>query len=300
MDVRDLDAMFYRRYIRFIRSFLLMPGDEARVHGELADRFTGTGDGYTYNLTTDLEQRFLVLSSIKYVIGSNGLLPGVTGRLPDGTTPNRPFREIYEKEVTISEFQFALPRASLFYSAEVLPDEDVIARLKDPTFDPLKQVIISSQSLPPEAAGAPGPFEAAAPVAARAARIVSYDSQSVQIDTESDAPAILMLNDTNYPGWRASINGKSAPMLQADYLFRAVIVPAGHATVEFTYAPTSFRLGALVSIATLVVLVVPLLVRRRRTMTATSRKDATEDPAAMTIKPAAAELPPAQHLSVAQ
>jgi hypothetical protein len=247
-----------------------------------------------------LEQRFLALSSVKYVISANGLLAGVTSQPPGGTAPNRPFREIYEKEVTISEFQFALPRASLFYSAEVLPDEDVIARLKDPTFDPLKQVIISAQSLPAEAAGAPGPFAAAAPVAARAARIVSYDSQHVQIETESDAPAILMLNDTHYPGWRVSINGQLAPMLQADYLFRAVVVPAGHATVEFAYAPTSFRLGALVSIATLVVLVGPLLVRRRRTMKATSRKDATEDSPAMTIKPAAADLPPAQHISVAQ
>jgi hypothetical protein len=48
----------------------------------------------------------------------------------------------------------------------------------------------------------------------------------------------------------------------------------------------------------LVVLVVPLLVRRRRAMKATSRKGAMEDPAAMTIK-AAADLPPAQHIPMA-
>jgi hypothetical protein len=263
-DVRDLDAMFYRRYIKFVRAFLLEAGDESRVHGELADRFTGNGDGYTYDLTTDLEQRFLALSSVKYVISSNALLPGVTGRLPGGTVSNRPFREIYEREVTISEFRFALPRASLFYSAVVLPDEGVIARLKDPTFDPLKQVIISAPSDPPEAAGGPGPFAAAAPVQAQAARIVSYDSQHVQIETEGDAPAILMLNDTNYPGWVATVNAQPVAILTADYLFRAVVVPAGHATVEFTYAPLSFRFGTLISIASLIVLVTPMLLRRRR------------------------------------
>jgi len=239
------------------------------------------------------------LSSVKYVISSNGLLPGMTSQLPGWTAPDRPFREIYEREVTISEFQSALPRASLFYSAQVLPDEAVMERLKDPTFDPLQQVIVSAQSVPAEAAGAPGPFTEATPVPAHGAHIVHYDSQTVQIETESDSPAILMLNDANYPGWRASINGRSTAILQADFLFRAVIVPAGHSTVEFNYAPTSFRLGVLVSTAALIILVVPLLVRRRRAVKVTSRTASMEDTAAMTIEPAV-DLPPSQNFSMTQ
>jgi hypothetical protein len=60
-DVRGLDALYYRPYINFVRSFLLKPGDEQRRHGELADRFTGS-DGPPYAFDTDLEKRFLALS----------------------------------------------------------------------------------------------------------------------------------------------------------------------------------------------------------------------------------------------
>ena len=68
-DVRNLDALNYRRYRTFVRSFLRAPGDENRQHGELADRFTGGEFLYPFN--TDLEKRFLALSSIKYLISES-------------------------------------------------------------------------------------------------------------------------------------------------------------------------------------------------------------------------------------
>ena len=64
-DVRSLDALHYDRYRLFIRAFLLPPGD-VRTHGDLADRFTG--EEFPYDFTTEIEKRFLALSSIKYVI----------------------------------------------------------------------------------------------------------------------------------------------------------------------------------------------------------------------------------------
>ena len=39
-DVRDLDAMYYSRYIDFVRNLLRKPGDD-RQSGDMADRFTG-------------------------------------------------------------------------------------------------------------------------------------------------------------------------------------------------------------------------------------------------------------------
>ena len=41
--------------------------------------------------------------------------------------------------------------------------------------------------------------------------IPGYHSQRVRIEAETSAPAVLMLNDANYPGWLASVNGKPAP-----------------------------------------------------------------------------------------
>ena len=101
-----------------------------------------------------------------------------------------------------------------------------------------------------------------------AASIVSYESQRVRVETETSATAILVLNDADYPGWHALVNGKPAAIVTANYLFRGVFVPAGHALVEFEYVPRSFRIGAAISVVSLLVLVVPIIgigMRRRVT-----------------------------------
>jgi uncharacterized membrane protein YfhO len=74
-----------------------------------------------------------------------------------------------------------------------------------------------------------------------------------------------VLNDTNYPGWQAYVNGTPARILTANFLFRGVLVPAGKSTVEFKYRPRSFRIGAGVSFAAFALLAVLVLRERRRT-----------------------------------
>src|SRR5947209_6540975 len=64
-DVRSLDAIHYARYRAFVRNFLLSHEDD-RVYGDLADRFTG--QEFAYGFDTDLEKRFLTLSSVKYLL----------------------------------------------------------------------------------------------------------------------------------------------------------------------------------------------------------------------------------------
>jgi hypothetical protein len=236
----------------FIRNFLLRSDDKDRIHDELADRFTGSGNGYAYTLDTALEQRFLLLSSIKYVLSATEMLTSTN-------STKAVLKKVYDKEILIYEFSRPLARASLFYAAETLPDERVLDRLKEPDFNPLERVILSEESLSPESSSVLNALGGGAAQPVSAANIVSYESQRVRIETQTSAPAILVLNDANYPGWRALVNGQPAPILTADYLFRGVVVPSGHARVEFVYAPTSFRVGAAISLASFVVLMLPLI-----------------------------------------
>jgi uncharacterized membrane protein YfhO len=53
--------------------------------------------------------------------------------------------------------------------------------------------------------------------------------------------------DTFYPGWNAWIDGQKVPVMHADYLFRAISMPAGDHSVVFAYQPISFYLGAIIS-----------------------------------------------------
>jgi len=86
----------------------------------------------------------------------------------------------------------------------------------------------------------------------------------VEIDADASTASLLMLTDSNYPGWFATVNGQPAPIISANYLFRGVVVPPGKSRVEFVYEPRSFWLGGALSIAALFALCGLLLWERRR------------------------------------
>jgi hypothetical protein len=73
------------------------------------------------------------------------------------------------------------------------------------------------------------------------ARIASWRGDRVEIDAESVEGGILVLHDIDYPGWEAEIDGRSAPVLRADVLFRGVEVPAGSHRVVFRFVPFSLN-----------------------------------------------------------
>jgi uncharacterized membrane protein YfhO len=74
----------------------------------------------------------------------------------------------------------------------------------------------------------------------------------------------LVLTDTYFPGWQAEVDGKPADIHRVDYLFRGVRVPPGAANVTFSYQPTSYRLGLVISIATLLVILGTAVIGWRR------------------------------------
>jgi uncharacterized membrane protein YfhO len=58
----------------------------------------------------------------------------------------------------------------------------------------------------------------------------------------------LVLADTHYPGWNATIDGLASEILPANHAFRAVQLSEGQHAVVFEYAPVSFRLGLWLTI----------------------------------------------------
>lgn len=73
--------------------------------------------------------------------------------------------------------------------------------------------------------------------------IVEYDDTRVVLQVESSAPAYLILRDAFYPGWTASVNGESRPILRANVIFRALQVPAGQSRVVFAFEPHLWRVA---------------------------------------------------------
>jgi hypothetical protein len=111
-------------------------------------------------------------------------------------------------------------------------------------FDPFSEVLLN-ETFPSEAK-----FDSRSE-----AKILKYGNQDVRIRASSTNPGVLVLADSFYPGWHVYVDGKEQRLLRANYFFRAVRIGQGEHIVEFKYEPYWFKIGKLVSIATLTTVV---------------------------------------------
>jgi uncharacterized membrane protein YfhO len=56
-----------------------------------------------------------------------------------------------------------------------------------------------------------------------------------------------VLSDTWNSGWRATVDEVETEILQADYLFRAIRIPAGEHEIVFRYQPVATLIGFVIS-----------------------------------------------------
>ncbi len=148
----------------------------------------------------------------------------------------------------------AMERAYIVPQARVV--NNTLAALAAPTFDPRRQVLLESVELPVLEFPA-GPSS-----------VVLQDSpNAVTIRATSESGGFLVLADTFYPGWQATLDGTPVEILRANHAFRTVVLPPGEHTVVFRYEPTSFRVGAAISLTTaggVILLLSVLWLRQRR------------------------------------
>ena len=69
-------------------------------------------------------------------------------------------------------------------------------------------------------------------------------------------------------GWSVRVDGRAATPLRVNTVMRGVVVPAGRHEVEWRYRVPGLRLGAAVSVLTLVALAGAALALRRRARSA--------------------------------
>jgi hypothetical protein len=129
-----------------------------------------------------------------------------------------------------------LPRAYAVSGARIADGEAAFRVLLDASFDPSRELILPD--------GRPA---GATPSFSGSARIVELRADRVGIEAELSDPGYVVLVDAYDPGWRASVDGREAPLLRANIAFRAVAVPAGRHAVELVYRPRSLLAGLAVS-----------------------------------------------------
>ena len=184
------------------------------------------------------------LLNVRYILVP-GLIPPTSG-----------LTEVFRGQSdVVYEFAGALPRATLVPSYRIVPHEKQIELFSDPTSDPAQVTLLSED---------PG----IRPVAGGTVRIDQYGLNQVRLSTDTPGPSILRLADLAFPGWKVTIDGKAAKSLTADYLVRAVAVPAGHHVVVWEFHDPAFERGLRISLAAFALIVllylVPWTIARRK------------------------------------
>ncbi len=78
-----------------------------------------------------------------------------------------------------------------------------------------------------------------------------FENQTVDAEVTAAAPSLVVIAQTYYPNWHAFVDGRPAPLWRANDAFQAVLIPAGQHHIHLAYVDGAFRLGAMISLATL-------------------------------------------------
>lgn len=148
--------------------------------------------------------------------------------------------------LALFEFTGALPRAKLYTDWQTITnDQAALSSLLSPAFDPEKTVLLATpiQQLPSGA----GTNQ----ISSGTVTIESYQPKQIHLQTRSDKPSVLLLNDKYHPDWTVTVDGKPDSVLRCNYAMRGVELPPGEHSVEFRFSPRATWL--YVSLASVIV-----------------------------------------------
>lgn len=94
---------------------------------------------------------------------------------------------------------------------------------------------------------------------AAAVTLLSYEPNKLVYRSVSKVPAVAVFSEIYYPGWTASVDGKTAEIGRADYILRALSLPAGDHRIEFVFDPSSLHTTEAIAYAALAIMLLSLI-----------------------------------------
>jgi hypothetical protein len=186
----------------------------------------------------------LDLGAVRYVVRPAGRQ--AVERLEDDPEVPLVYRDA---RIAIYENTAALPRARIVHAAVAVRDqEEANQRLTEAASDASHAAgagLADRIFVEPADQGLPVPDlpERSAPAGEQVEIIDDGDPDRVELAAVLHDSGWVVLADTFYPGWTATVDGMHAPIYPTDLLFRSVCVPAGSHRIIFAYRSRSFWLG---------------------------------------------------------
>ena len=180
-------------------------------------------------------QKILQMLSVRYILDRIENNTDATTFLPED------YPLIWQKDGwRIYENQKAAPRVFLAEKAYYVKSQNEFEEIfNSPDFDPSREVILET--------GTNSTIQQFNNLTIGGVAIIEESANKIKLKAVSDGPALLVLTDTDYPGWKAFIDGQAASIQRANHALRAISIPAGQHEVEFSYQSLSFKLGLWLS-----------------------------------------------------
>jgi Bacterial membrane protein YfhO len=139
----------------------------------------------------------------------------------------------------------SLARLTLYHHVQQVSSfKAAIAAMTVPAFDVYHDVVLD---------GPPPPLGAAAQNDRVTVTRMEDDLVDAQVTATSDA--LLMQNDSFYPGWQATVDGRNVPIEVADGIFRGIPIPAGNHVVQIAYRSRVVTMGSWISLIALLLII---------------------------------------------
>jgi hypothetical protein len=209
-------------------------------HGAKLQRYQDLIDEYLYN----------EIETVKKVFGnrpSPGALDDVLSKQQVINMLNTKYI-IYNPSAQPVLNRFAFGNAWFVHDYKIVENADAeIAALSK---NDLKEVAVVDKRFAVQIKGKKFPVDASATI-----KLKSYAPNHLVYDYNSKANQLVVFSEIYYDkGWKAFIDGKESPYFRADYILRAMVVPAGKHTVEFKFEPKVWKIGEKISLISSVLL----------------------------------------------
>lgn len=206
-----------------------------------------TGSFTRYLDLWEYQSPLLDLAGVKYLLALkhdeiDAFKP--TGKKINYKIPIAKFSPVFDDGTTIVlENKTVIDRAKLYDDYLVQPNQ-FQAQLDSTKINPAKTIILEKK-----------PDQELLVTASDSALITKYQANQVTIETVTQHPTILLLTDTDYPGWEVEVDNEKKKIIKAFGIYRAVEMPAGKHQVQFRYQPKSFAVGLKLTLFSLILIV---------------------------------------------
>lgn len=248
LQEKHLSSMFLIHKIPHIWGIEVLPikrADDLYKAFTISPSLLATNLLYLYGVKYVISTQFLVDKNFELVYAGVQDLPGKE-------------EELLKKDtIKLYRLRHYLPRAWLVEKYKTLPAQDIIPALQQTDFHPGQVAILEEE---PQWAGDIARSKLFLHLPKNKVVFMEEKNNRLILRVSCPQDSLLVLSDTYYPGWHASLRSLmteadsvpqnfAAKILRANYNFRALALRAGEYEIVFSYEPFSFKVGLFISLS---------------------------------------------------